>query len=121
MATVALEGLHLYAHHGVSGEERVIGGQYVLDVYFTLDIEAAAESDDVSQTADYSLVAPVAQAVLDKPRRLLETLVVEVASELLTHLPMVQAVKVRLSKLNPPLGAVAHRTFVEYDAQRSAS
>ena len=56
LATVRLVNAVFYAHHGVMQEEHRIGGRYEVDVAMDLDVDEAAQSDELSQTVDYERV-----------------------------------------------------------------
>jgi dihydroneopterin aldolase len=46
---IALTGLRVFAHHGVFDHERENGQEFVIDVRISLDLAAAAASDDVAR------------------------------------------------------------------------
>ena len=65
MATIALEGMRFYAYHGYYEEERILGNEFILDVYvntetiltkFVDDLHADLdEVDEMLKAADMSL------------------------------------------------------------------
>jgi FolB domain-containing protein len=95
---IVIEKLELWANIGVPDEERAAPQQ----LRATLVLEPARGvhdlRDDVARTVDYAVVAKgVQELAKSKPRRLLETLVEEVASFLLTRFPLA-AVEVEIRK-----------------------
>lgn len=52
-----LEGIEVYAHHGVLDEEKEHGQTFIVDVELQLDLAAAAKEDDLSSTIDYGELA----------------------------------------------------------------
>lgn len=61
--TITLRGLQVFAHHGVLPEEQEAGQTFIIDVTMHLDLRPAAETDDLSATVDYGLMA---QAIHDR-------------------------------------------------------
>jgi 7,8-dihydroneopterin aldolase/epimerase/oxygenase len=81
---VALRGIAGFGHHGVFAEERTSGQRFLVDVALTLDLGAAATTDDLTQTVDYGTLA--AQVVTDierDPVNLIETLALRIADRCL--------------------------------------
>ncbi len=52
---VHVKDVYLWAHVGVLEHERLLGQAFNLDFSIWLDLDKAAEEDDLSFTADYSL------------------------------------------------------------------
>lgn len=116
---VMLEGLEVYAHHGVSPEERSTGGRYVLDIEFWLEHCPACLSDELGDTVDYAALAYRALAVVrESSYRLLERLATRVAEEILAAFP-VDRVRVRATKPAPPLDVHLARASVTVELRRA--
>src|SRR5680860_89710 len=62
-AHIKLDGIRVFAHHGVFPEEKAAGQVFVIDVTIHLDLEAAANTDDLAATVDYGSLA---QAIHDR-------------------------------------------------------
>ena len=114
MALIALEGIHFYAYHGFYDEEMLIGNHYVVDVYIQANIARAAAADDLFSTINYETTYFICQSEMRKPTRLLETLAQSIAQRLQGHFEHAQSVRVRVRKMNPPLGGRVDSAFVEY-------
>jgi len=114
MATIALEGMHFYAYHGFYEEERKIGNHYTVDVYLDSHIARAAAADDLFSTVNYETVYFICQSEMRRPTKLLETLAQTIADRLQGHFDYAQRIKVRVRKMNPPLGGRVDSAFVEY-------
>lgn len=114
MATIALEGIRLFGYHGVHRAERSAGGWFGYDIYVETDIDAAAHSDDVIQTIDYTRLFALAEREHDQARNLIETLAVAIRDAIAAEFTQLTQVRVRVSKFSPPIeGAQVARTFVE--------
>lgn len=71
-----------------------------------LDAQAAIQSDEVADTADYAvLLARVAQLCRDRHYNLLETLTACLAERIVAEFPPVMAVYVTVVKLEAPVPA----------------
>lgn len=101
---IVLRGLRAHGRHGVLATEREAGQSFGLDLELEVDTRAAAASDDLADTVDYSAVAATALGVLTgDPVDLVETLADRVAWNVLAD-PRVHAVTVSVHKPEAPLG-----------------
>jgi dihydroneopterin aldolase len=118
-STIRILGAEIYARHGVGEAERSVGGRYSFDLELDTDISPAAQSDHLSLTVDYEAAYALARDILTGTnRRLLESLVVEIARGLLDRFPLVVAATVRLRKLSVPIDGVLRAVEVEYRQER---
>jgi dihydroneopterin aldolase len=113
LATVRLVNAVFYAHHGVMEEEHRIGGRYEVDVALDLDVRAAAETDDLSETVDYERVyALVRGVVTGNSSYLIERVAWRIAAAVGEAYPGVARVEVTVRKPNPPVGGPCDRAEV---------
>ena len=120
LSTVRLVNAVFYGHHGVLQEEHRIGGRYEVDVAMDLDVTAAAEADDLSQTVDYERVYQlVREAVMGQKYYLIERIAHGIALAVLEAEARVELVEVTVRKPNPPVGGPCDRAEVVYRAARS--
>lgn len=119
LSTIRVIGAEIYARHGVGEEERSIGGRYSFDIEIEVNIGRAAETDHLSDTINYEEAYTTARDILTGTnRRLLEALVVEIATRLLAQFPSAHAVKVRLRKLSVPIDGVIGAIELEHRCER---
>jgi dihydroneopterin aldolase len=103
---IVLTGLRGFGRHGVFAFEREGGQEFVVDVALTLDVAAAAASDEVSDTVDYGELAQRLLAVVEgEPVCLLETLATRLADVCLAE-PRVDRAEVTVHKPEAPIPAV---------------
>ena len=89
MDVVFLEGLQFYGYHGVNTEERSLGQRFLVDVELTTNLLPAGQSDDLTQTVNYSRVYTCVQTIVQgPPRNLIEAVAEEIATALLTDFPV---------------------------------
>ena len=55
--SIAITGIEVFAFHGVLAEEKKDGQRFLVDVELTLDLSAAGDSDDLTETVNYGLLA----------------------------------------------------------------
>jgi 7,8-dihydroneopterin aldolase/epimerase/oxygenase len=92
---VELVGLEVFGRHGADDDEREHGRTYLYDVALEI-VEPLV--DRLEATVDYRAVAECVREVSDQERyRLIETLAMEVADELLTRF-RAKRVQVRVRK-----------------------
>lgn len=104
MAWVAIEGMRFHAYHGVYEAERILGADYIVDVYVDTGIAAAAKSDNLADThVNYETVFQICLVEMAEPKNLLETLVSGIIKKMKYQFPSMKAVKVRVKKLHPPI------------------
>ena len=113
MALIALESVHFYAYHGFYEEERIIGNNFVLDVYVQASTVIAARKDDLFSTINYETIYRICQMEMRIPAQLLENVAQRIANHIQDQFDFVQGVKVRISKMAPPLGGRVGKAYVE--------
>lgn len=100
---IELRGLKVRGNHGVFDHERADGQDFFIDVVLWLDLQAAAESDDLRDTVDYGALAQqVADIVGGEPRNLIEAVGGEVADSIMTD-ERISACEVTVHKPSAPI------------------
>jgi 7,8-dihydroneopterin aldolase/epimerase/oxygenase len=100
---IILTGLRVHGRHGVHDDERRSGQEFVVDATVWLDLGAAAATDELSATLDYSALAQrAAKIVGGDPCNLIETVAARIADDVLTD-QRVQAVEITVHKPHAPL------------------
>ncbi len=101
--TIELSGMEFYAFHGCYSEEQRVGGPFRVDLSFEADTARAAASDDINDTVSYLAVYECVRDEMAQPSHLLEHVARRIIGAVKGRFP-VGTVRVRVSKLNPPLG-----------------
>ncbi len=102
---LAVSGIEVFAHHGVLDSERRDGQRFVIDLVLGVDSAAAAASDDLTDTVDYSsVVTDVVEAAASDPVDLIETLAQRIADVVLA-VSGVRWTEVTLHKPHAPIDA----------------
>ena len=113
MTIISLEGIHIHAHHGYYDEEKVVGNDFVIDVDILADTSDATKEDDLFKTVNYEMVYHLCLAEMRKKTSLIETVAKRIIDRLNDHFEKIEGVRVKIKKLNPPLGGKVTAASVE--------
>lgn len=113
MAVIALEGMKFFAYHGVYEAERRIGTDFIVDVFVQTAILPAVLTDELEATVNYETVYQICRMEMDKPRNLIESVLHGIIKRMKQQFPRMMALKVRVRKMNPPLGGRVESAWVE--------
>lgn len=113
MALITINDMRFYAHHGCFEQERAIGTHFRVDLVFETDTRRAEETDNIADTVNYLEVYQVVKREMEIPSHLLEHVARRIGEGVRGAFPSVTAVRVKVSKLNPPLGGQMESVSVE--------
>ena len=100
MATIRLEGLSVFGHHGARPYEKEAGQRLEVDLELEPDDDRAEKSDKLADAVDYDeLYKTVREVVEQKSFHLLEALAANTASTILERFS-VRKVRVKIAKQN---------------------
>ena len=94
-------------------QERVEGNDFIVNVRLAYDFGKAMETDDVADTLSYADVYQLVQQEMQQPSNLLEHVVGRIGKRLLAEFPLIKAIDLKLTKVNPPMGADCDGAGVE--------
>ena len=118
MAIISLEGLEFFAYHGVHDFEKDQGNSFIVDVEVEVDVTEAEKTDELSGTIDYEVLFNLVSAEMDIRSKLLEHVSSRICNSVLNNWEQIQHVKVRIGKMNPPIGAVCKMSGVTVTRSR---
>jgi dihydroneopterin aldolase len=103
MDSIQLTGIRCYGYTGYLPEEQVLGQWFEVDVTLWLDLAKAGNSDKIEDTLDYrTTIALVQNLVKTSKFALIESLAEAIAQAIIQQ-PLVQKVKINLSKPAAPI------------------
>lgn len=105
--------MRFYAHHGCFEQERAIGTHFRVDLVFETDTTKAEVTDNIEDTVSYLDVYQVVKREMEIPSNLLEHVARRIGEGVMSSFPAVTSVRVKVSKLNPPLGGQMESVSVE--------
>ncbi|XP_073272141.1 dihydroneopterin aldolase 1-like isoform X2 [Primulina huaijiensis] len=96
---LVLRGLKFHGYHGVKPEERVLGQKFLIEVDAWMDLRAAGNSDDLSDTISYTAIYRIVKEIVEgTPRNLVEYVAELIACTTLGKFPRISAVRVQVGK-----------------------
>ena len=113
MSIISIEGMEFYAHHGCFEEERKVGTWFMVDLSMEVDTKEAEVTDNLEATVNYAEVYLTVKREMEIPSKLLENVAYRIKTAVLNEYPAVEQVKVKIQKLNPPLGGKMKSVAVE--------
>lgn len=115
MQTIHVRGIHLRAYHGCLEEEARIGGDYVINVTLKGDFTQAAQSDKLTDAADYVTVYNVVKAEMQIRSNLIENVAKRIATHLKKVLPNGAHLSVEVVKKRPPMNGNVDEVSVVFE------
>lgn len=110
---ISLHGMRFHAFHGVLPQERVVGGDYEIDLRVGYPLVKALSSDNVADTLNYASLYALVEREMQQPSSLLEHVSGRIAEAVCKAFPKTLSIDLTLTKLNPPLEADCDGASVE--------
>lgn len=116
---IHIEGLEVFARHGVYPEEQALGQKFVISATLYTDVRAAAATDDLGASIDYGEVCHWIDATMRaRTYRLIEAAAESLAKGMLERYPLLLAVRIKLEKPWAPVGLPLASVAVEIERAR---
>lgn len=96
--------MDFYAYHGCFKEEQVIGTKFRVDLWMEADTSKSEVTDSLEDTVNYQAVYAVVKEQMEINSKLLEHVGRRILNAIKENFPSVVDAKVKIQKLNPPLG-----------------
>lgn len=113
MGKIILEQMEFYAYHGCFQEEQIIGNRFIVQLELETNTTAAETSDKLHDTVNYQQVYNLVKAQMDVKSHLLEHVARRILDAVNDAFPAIISLRVRISKMNPPMGGKMHAVSVE--------
>ncbi len=104
MGQIQIENMEFYAFHGHYREEQIVGNKFLVDLCIDSDLAAAATSDNLKDAINYQHAYRLVKEEMEKKSKLLENIAKRILDSIYANFEGVQRVKVKISKMNPPMG-----------------
>jgi dihydroneopterin aldolase len=115
---IYLNDLIFNGFHGVYPSEKKIGNTFKLDLRIQLT-PTTKTIDQLEQTIDYVQVYALIQKIMAVPTPLLETIVTNIADQILAAHPMAESVYVKITKQQLSVPYFEGTTAVDIERTRS--
>lgn len=110
---ILLRDLRFHAFHGVLPQERLVGGNFVVDLRVGYPLAQAMTSDRVDDTLNYASLYALVEREMQQPSSLLEHVAGRIAQAIAKTFPEALSIDLMLTKQNPPMGADCKGAGVE--------
>lgn len=117
---VVLNGLRIYAYHGVDEQEGLVGAYFTIDAEVEGDFGLAIAHDKLEGTVNYADLCATIRREMAHKCQLVEHAAGRIAQAILNEQPLTQCVRIRLIKEHPPVGACCEGAGVEITMERTA-
>jgi dihydroneopterin aldolase len=116
---IRISGIKADGTHGVLAQEKLTPQPFIVDIELELDLEKAAEEDDLSETVDYDAVAKLVVEVIKGPSvNLIEALADRIATRVLHSFDLIEVVKVTVHKPKAPISVPFDDVSVTFKKKR---
>jgi dihydroneopterin aldolase len=112
MALISLENMEFFSYHGCFAEEQLIGTRFLVTLIVETDTSDAAMDDDLHKTINYVTLFQITKKEMDEKSKLLENVSLRILTSIMEQFPAIKWVKVKISKMNPPIGGKAESVSV---------
>jgi dihydroneopterin aldolase len=104
--------MEFHAFHGCLEHEKEIGNTFIISLEAKIDTTWAGDSDNLNDTLDYQLIYNVVKEEMEIPSNLIEHVSQRILNALMEYFPVIESLKIELSKLNPHLGGKIDRVTI---------
>ena len=118
MSTIRLKNIKIYAFHGCLLEEGQIGSDYLVNLSVRGNLNKAIKSDELKDTIDYVVLQKIVVEEMEIRSKLLEHVGQRIIDKIFIKAPLVNYVKVMVSKVNPPIGGDVAEVSVTLSVKR---
>lgn len=101
---IEIEGMEFYAYHGCFEAEQLVGNKFVVYACMRYDCQKAAQTDDINNALSYQAAYEIIAREMMKNSHLLENVVSRMIEALYASFPQATYIKIKVSKMNPPIG-----------------
>lgn len=114
---IEIEGMEFYAFHGHFDVEKVAGNRFLVNLQIEADGSKAAQSDRLEDTLDYQKAYLAVKEEMAVSSNLLEHVAQRIINRIRREFPEAIRVKVKVSKMTPPMGGQIERVSVTLQSQ----
>lgn len=119
MDKIFIEGLEIFARHGVLSEENALGQKFIISAELKCDTREAGKSDDLTKSVNYAEVCSLINRVMtENTYKLIEAAAEKIAEKILLTYQAVRSVTVSLKKPWAPIAMNLNTVGVEITRQR---
>ena len=104
MGLIQIENMEFYAFHGHFKEEQIVGNKFLVDLVIETDMDIPMKSDSLKDAVNYQKAFEIFKFQMEKKSHLLENIAGRIIDAIYDEMTGIGKVRVKVSKLNPPMG-----------------
>lgn len=112
MGVIEIEGMKFYAYHGHFQSEQVVGNWFEVYARIETDCTQAGQSDQLDDALNYQAAYECIHKEMKTKSALLERVATRILDALYSEFPAIKKARIKLSKMNPPMGGEIERVSV---------
>lgn len=112
LGIIEIENMEFFAYHGCFEAEQIVGNKFIVYACLHYDCAQAAKSDSIQDALSYQTAYEIIAREMMKNSHLLENVVQRMIDALYKSFPQTKYVKIKVAKLNPPIGGKIGSTSV---------
>lgn len=109
---IELENMKFYAYHGHYEVEQKVGNHFLVSLLAETEMRTALQSDRLRDAVDYQQIYALVLREMEIPSHLLEHVAERILSSLLSEVKGINSARVKISKMNPPMGGEIEKVSV---------
>ncbi|MEO6289935.1 MAG: dihydroneopterin aldolase [Ginsengibacter sp.] len=113
MIKVQLHQIKFHSFHGIHEEEKILGNDYVIDVSVEFH-ENTPVITSIHETINYAEIYRIIKMRMEIPTPLLETVLMEIGSEIHEQFPQLRSINICIKKVHPPIEGIEGSAVVGY-------
>jgi dihydroneopterin aldolase len=118
MGRIYLEEMEFFAYHGCFKEEQLTGNRFIVNLMLETNIEKASSTDDINDTLNYQIAYQLVKQEMAVTSHLLEHVCKRILDALFAKFSELEYAKVKVSKMNPPMGGAMRCVSVEAERKK---
>lgn len=112
--------MQFFAFHGHYNEEKLAGNKFSADLTMWADTEKVQKSDNLDDALNYQVAYAIVKEVITTTKsNLLENIAENVLNALFAEFSQLEKAKIKIRKLNPPMGGQIGDVGVEICRSRN--
>ena len=116
MLSIHLNNVFFFAYHGLYDHEQINGNNF--EVNLTVKYQPAKLITKISETINYVAIYDLLNARMQVATPLLETLVMDIANQILAQFPLADDIFISIKKMQPPIANFDGSVGVSYSLKR---
>ena len=109
---IEIEKMEILAFHGCYEAEKKVGNKFEIYLQIVCDATKSADSDNVVDTVSYLDLYATIRREMAITANILESVAKRILLAIQREYPAVESAKIKISKMNPPLGGDIERVSV---------